>query len=121
MSRPPSAGIDPLRPNRPGPSTIQTEATSHDLVRSAGPGRVPGKKKKNRNRKKKRTRRQSFAVSADDDGHRLPEASNQERNAARASFYRLKGNQQSNTSLESEALLDHRYVHHHYTKASTSS
>jgi hypothetical protein len=31
-------------------------------------------------------------------------------NAARASFYRVKGRNHSNTSIESEALLDHRYV-----------
>jgi magnesium transporter len=31
-------------------------------------------------------------------------------NAARSSFYRLQGRNLSNTSLESESLLDHRLV-----------
>jgi magnesium transporter len=71
--------------------------------------------RKNRNQrgcKKKRARRQSFAASTED-GSGLPETPQSHRqvytqSAARASFYRLQGRDLSNTSIESEALLDHR-------------
>jgi magnesium transporter len=73
------------------------------------------KKKKKRSGKKKRTRRSSFALPDDMDGgdraavrpslDNLPERVSQE---ARDSFYRVGRAAGSNTSLESEALLDHR-------------
>jgi magnesium transporter len=74
------------------------------------------KKKRHRGGKKHKKRRQSFApeTEADERSIRrpslmdLPERASEE---ARESFYRLgRGQRGSATSLESEALLDHRYV-----------
>ncbi|KAH6666032.1 hypothetical protein B0J14DRAFT_605158 [Halenospora varia] len=62
------------------------------------------KKRNHRGGKKKRTRKQSFAAG---DINAPPQAGSQA-SAARTSFYRLQGRNISNTSLESEALLDHR-------------
>lgn len=67
-------------------------------------------KKKNRNRKR-RNRRQSFVASEDagptaDDNNGGLVRTNPEQGPERVSFYR--GRNLSNTSLESEALLDHR-------------
>lgn len=80
----------------------------------------PGsKKKRHRGGKKHKKRRQSFAPEPEADERStgrpslmdLPEQVSEE---ARDSFYRLgRGQRGSATSLESEALLDHRYVHHH--------
>jgi magnesium transporter len=74
------------------------------------------KKKRHRGGKKHKKRRQSFAPALEPDetpSERpslmdLPERTSEE---ARESFYRLgRGQRGSATSLESEALLDHRYV-----------
>jgi len=76
----------------------------------------PKKKRNHRGGKKKRARKQSFAASTED-GSGMPGQTQREReesshNIARETFYRLQaGRNNSNTSLESEALLDHRYVH----------
>ena len=78
----------------------------------------PGKRKrKNRASKKRRNRRQSFAAPPDTDAGGMA----QERSSlidptttssiARNSLYRLQEGNRSNTSLESDALLDHRYVY----------
>lgn len=74
------------------------------------------KKKRHRGGKKHKKRRQSFAADPEPDETSsgrpslmdLPERASEE---ARDSFYRLgRGQRGSATSLESEALLDHRYV-----------
>jgi magnesium transporter len=74
---------------------------------------VPKKKRNHRGGKKKRSRRRSFAASLED-GSGMPETPQSQaanaQNAARLSFYRLQGRNLSNTSLESESLLDHRLV-----------
>lgn len=79
---------------RPEPTGIQT---------------APRKKRNHRGGKKKRARKQSFAVSTED-GSGLPETSHrrQSQHATRESLYRLQGRNVSNTSIDSEALLDHR-------------
>ncbi|KAF2205063.1 cora-domain-containing protein [Delitschia confertaspora ATCC 74209] len=89
-------------------SNISTIAES----REAPPSKPP--KKKKRGGKKRRNRRESFAAPPEslDGGDMTSEARPSLVNAedverARSSFYRLRGNR-SNTSLESEALLDHR-------------
>ena|SRR5579871_2932781 len=79
----------------------------------------PGKRKrKNRASKKRRNRRQSFAAPPEIDAGGMvqerpslidPTATS---SVARDSFYRLQAGNRSNTSLESEALLDHRYLKH---------
>jgi magnesium transporter len=81
---------------------------------AAGPSSgAPAKKKKHRGGKKKRNRRQSFAAGADigtgDMHDERPSLTTMGGSHARgsSSFYRQHGNL-SNTSLESEALLDHR-------------
>tara|TARA_R110002003_G_scaffold433_12_gene19793 strand:+ start:4524 stop:6668 length:2145 start_codon:yes stop_codon:yes gene_type:complete len=72
------------------------------------------KKKKHRGGKKRKNRRQSFAGTADigtgDMNDERPSLANMGGNShsrGNSSFYRLHGNL-SSTSLESEALLDHR-------------
>jgi magnesium transporter len=75
----------------------------------------PAKKKKHRGGgKKKRNRRQSFAPTADigtgdmdDERPSLANVGGNSHGRGNSSFYRMHGNL-SNTSLESEALLDHR-------------
>ncbi|KAH8676408.1 hypothetical protein BGZ60DRAFT_402569 [Tricladium varicosporioides] len=64
----------------------------------------PKKKRNHRGGKKKRTRKQSFVAGE----MNAPSQSESQASAVRTSFYRLQGRNISNTSLESEALLDHR-------------
>jgi magnesium transporter len=92
-------------------------ASTHgqDSQDQAGPSSsAPAKKKKHRGGKKKRNRRQSFAASADigtgdmnDERPSLANVTGNSRSRGSNSFYRMSSNL-SNTSLESEALLDHR-------------
>lgn len=106
-------------PVRPEPTTLQgdqgRDGTSASTLRP-DPAAAQGaarKKRSHRGGKKKRNRRQSFAAPLDD-GSGLPEASQSRaevhlQSVARSnSFYRLRHNL-SNTSIESETLLDHRY------------
>lgn len=79
------------------------------------------KRRRNRN-KKRRNRRPSFLVSEDSQANApptIPEtetlntmAEDSARARASAPFYKV-GSNLSNTSMESEALLDHRYVGHY--------
>jgi magnesium transporter len=73
---------------------------------------IPKKKRNHRGGRKKRTRKQSFAVSTEDGSGMLETSQSHRRgpseSAVRNSFYRLQGRNLSNTSIESEALLDHR-------------
>ncbi|GAB7350972.1 hypothetical protein MBLNU459_g1469t1 [Dothideomycetes sp. NU459] len=89
---------------------------------AAGPSRdsqpsdaAPLKKKRHRAGKKRRNRRQSFIAPSDTtandmDQDQRPSLADTSRpsGGAQTSFYRLKSAARSNTSLESEALLDHR-------------
>ena len=103
-------------PPRPEPTALQTpigtQVNSGSTLRPEATEQLKKKKRNHRGGKKKRTRRQSFAASTED-GSGMPETSHRggqsaSQNAARASFYRLQGRNLSNTSIESEALLDHR-------------
>lgn len=95
-------------PTRPEPTAIQGQGRmKSDMSMRTEAGPSSSKKRKNHRSKKKKSRRQSFAPSDVDDGSGLPGASREAASAARDSFYRLQSNH-SNTSLESEALLDHR-------------
>ncbi|KAI9807130.1 MAG: hypothetical protein M1825_005847 [Sarcosagium campestre] len=99
-------------PIRPGPSATATQAGPQ-----AGPTQ---RKNKHKNKKKKRNRRQSFAIRSEPeagDRDALPSRSNSQSNILDASntprrptMYRLgqSGGNLSNTSLDSESLLDHR-------------
>ncbi|KAH9869403.1 hypothetical protein IAQ61_006609 [Plenodomus lingam] len=81
---------------------------------AAGLSSMPAKKKKHRAGKKRRNRRQSFAASGDlntgDMSHERPslaDVAGHGNSRGSTSFYRSQNNL-STTSLESEALLDHR-------------
>ncbi len=104
-------------PTRPNPTTLQgqqgDEPSNSTLRPDPATGQGHSRKKRNhRGGKKKRNRRQSFAAPSDD-GSAMAETSQSRgaaQSAARSSFYRLKGRNMSNTSIESETLLDHRYA-----------
>jgi magnesium transporter len=104
---------------KPGASSYAAGVSSNAPAASDNQGvgltAAAAKKRKHRGGKKRRNRRQSFAATADTMGsgdmtedHRpsLADATGQH-SRHNSSFYRLHGNN-SNTSLESEALLDHR-------------
>jgi hypothetical protein len=113
----------------PNTATATAAAPSSSRLREQVPGAelssneadVTGQKKKPRHRagKKRRKRRESFAAPPESvdgmDSRQRPSLMNVPEHAsqdARDSFYRLgRGQRGSATSLESEALLDHRYVH----------
>ncbi|TVY86505.1 putative metal ion transporter [Lachnellula willkommii] len=99
MSAQPPSRLTPLSPpQRPEPTAIQSgEAAASNVTL-----KPPKKKRNHRGGKKKRTRRQSFAASTEDDN------GTGSRPAERDSFYRVQGRNMSGTSIESEALLDHR-------------
>lgn len=92
-------------PIRPGPEPSNPNAQQQSEPSSSG---LPKKKKTHRGGKKRRNRRHSFVGSQDmsgtDIGH---ERSALPKVPENGSFYRTQSNL-SNTSLESEALLDHR-------------
>lgn len=98
-SQPPSRLTPHTPPQRPEPTAIQSGEPSV----STATLKPPKKKRNHRGGKKKRARRQSFATSTEDGVQR-------EGDRARDSFYRVQGRNMSGTSIESEALLDHRYV-----------
>lgn len=94
--------------------TIEEPSESNAALRpAAGTSEDPPRKKRNhRGGKKKRRRRQSFAASTED-GTEIPHTPHSSRqgasqSAARSSFYRMQAQNLSSTSIESEALLDHR-------------
>lgn len=90
------------------PSAEQSRASS-----AANPnGEGKPKKKRHRAGKNRKKRRQSFAAASEasevpaNDGR--PSVLDPRQATQQASFYRLNHGNRSNTSLESEALLDHR-------------
>lgn len=103
----------PAEPHSGSQQNNQNTATS-----SANPNEPPsessGKPKKKRPRggkNRRKTRRQSFAAPSESnpDIDERPSLLDAPRTSAQdSSFYRLKTGNRSNTSLESEALLDHR-------------
>jgi magnesium transporter len=129
-SLPPEIVIPPETPQdlkervRPQPSALQgdqgRDGASGSTLRPDPTAAQGGARKKRSHRggKKKRIRRQSFAAPSDD-GSGLPETSQSRvdvhiQGVARSnSFYRLQRNL-SNTSIESETLLDHRYGLYNY-------
>ncbi|KFY40646.1 hypothetical protein V494_03408 [Pseudogymnoascus sp. VKM F-4513 (FW-928)] len=89
------------------------QANGQDGRASARPSgfQTPRKKRNHRGGKKKRTRKQSFATPSEDDVSTVLETTEDRKNkqsTARSPLHRLQGRNSSNTSLESEALLDHR-------------
>lgn len=72
------------------------------------------KKRNHRGGKKKRSNKQSFASPSEEDVSAVLETSEDRKNKqsmARSPLHKLQGRNSSNTSLESEALLDHRYAY----------
>ena len=108
---------------QPG-SQQPTEAQTTSNVASADQGEQPAasrRKRTHRGGKKKRNRRQSFAAPSGDTSTGEPSRSNRDlldvpsSSTARPQFYRLGqsgGRNLSSTSLDSEALLDHRYCYY---------
>lgn len=108
---------NPSAPQRPTDALLDTQSTTDVLAAAQMDQGAVGKRRKNhRGGKKKKNRRQSFLPSTEEgDG----EASASNRNfqepqnltSARPPFYRLGqsgGRNLSETSLDSNALLDHR-------------
>lgn len=89
-------------------------STRDGVANSRGQAEASGsKKKRHRAGKKRRNRRQSFAApsestAAENEGNERPTLTTTRPSATQTSFYRLKSAARSNTSLESDALLDHR-------------
>ena len=120
---PPGTPQELKEPVRPQPSALQGDqghdgASGSTLRPDPTAAQGGARKRSHRGGKKKRNRRQSFAAPSDD-GSGLPEASQSRvdvhiQGVARSnSFYRLQQNL-SNTSIESETLLDHRYDLYNY-------
>lgn len=113
---------DPVtsRTQRPTAALLNTQSTSNAIVLAQDDQTIVGKKRRNhRAGKKKKNRRQSFAVPGDESGNGAAMRSSQElleqsRSAGpRPPFYRLGqsgGGTLSETSLDSEMLLDHRLL-----------
>lgn len=115
MSSTPRANPTASSGNAP-PRSTPRESTENDVHNTALRPELaalqPASKKKRNHRggRKKRPRKQSFAASTED-GSGMPGRSNRgepSQSAARDALYRLQGRNLSSTSLESEALLDHR-------------
>ena len=108
------------RPQAPrsNPSTLQPGAASSSQDNGGGAGGDETKKKRRRGgRRHNRNRRESFAPPSETDSVQgtLAERPNLETvtegQQQSSSFYKLGNRADSNSSLESEALLDHRYLH----------
>lgn len=116
---PSSTSISPSNPGDPEHTVQRPEPTPLPGQDNAGTSNatvrpVATKKKRNhRGGKKKRARKPSFGASTEDGCGMpdLPQSQLEEdtADAARSRFYRLQDNL-SNTSVESEGLLDHRLV-----------
>lgn len=108
------ASSDPPRPAGPTPLIDVSGDAPSSQQPPAGSSSAVGKKKKHRGGKKRRNRRQSFAATADlahgdgsTDRPSLEDIAGHGNSRGSTSFYGLSRNL-STTSLESEALLDHR-------------
>jgi len=93
----------------------QQQGSTSNGVDGGASTTVMSKKKRHRAGKKRRNRRQSFIAPSETgteiDTDQRPSILDANRaSAEQTSFYRLKSAARSNTSLESEALLDHRSV-----------
>lgn len=109
------ATTNPAGPRRPIEALLNTQSTTDVLA--GGDPNAPGKKRRNhRGGRKKKNRRQSF-LSGNQESNADPASLSHDLNepstssAARPPFYRLGqsgGGNLSETSLDSNALLDHR-------------
>ncbi|PHH67168.1 hypothetical protein CDD81_2937 [Ophiocordyceps australis] len=87
----------------PGPTRSAAPWQTPPLDAEAGPSRTTPRRRKNHRggKKKKRSRRKSFAALVDDSHDEMASGSGDV-------FYQLAPANLSNTSIDSEALLDHR-------------
>ncbi|GAB7360911.1 hypothetical protein MBLNU230_g0896t1 [Neophaeotheca triangularis] len=114
MSKPPQAGGSSMDAGGPSSGRPPMNSRNPSTVPD-GQGGGGAKKKRHRGGKKRRNRRQSFLApseatdTANEEPQQRPTLQNIARPSAQeASFYRLQSGAGSNTSLDSEALLDHR-------------
>jgi magnesium transporter len=93
-------------PKRQPPPEISGSASAHTTHPPSSTGHGPRRRKNHRGGKKKKQRRKSFALPADD----IAQDSVNEEGLGEAppGFYTRPGRNLSATSIESEALLDHR-------------
>lgn len=107
-----STGNNPPTPRRPTEGLTNTQSTSGALA--GGDPTAVGKRRRNhRGGKKKKSRRQSFLPTTGEGESSQPPNEPQAPGSARPPFYRLGqsgGRNLSETSLDSNALLDHRQV-----------
>lgn len=86
----------------PSPASPAPVTTSNPASTTQAPRAAPRKRKGHRGGKKKRFRRKSFAVPDEDERDEEDRSENR--------LYDLPGANLSGDSLDSEALLDHRYA-----------
>lgn len=94
-------------------ASSKTQQTPGVSTSSLNPANAPSssshaarRRKNHRGGKKKRSRRKSFALPIDELAQ--DSANSEALDEVRESFYSRPGRNLSNTSIESEALLDHR-------------
>jgi len=111
-----SAATDPSAPQRPTDTLLNTQSTT-DVLAAAQMDSAVGKRRKNhRGGRKKKNRRHSFLPGTDEGnienaGSNRDIEESQDFAPLRPPFYRLGqsgGRNLSETSLDSNALLDHR-------------
>ena len=84
------------------PAARQQQQQQQQQDQESGKSRAqPRKRKGHRGGKKKRSRRKSFAALAEDSHDEMQDASGE-------GFYKMPTGNLSGTSIDSEALLDHR-------------
>ena len=116
-----STGTDPSAPHRPTEALLNTQSTTDVLAAAHGDLNTTGKRRNHRGgKKKKKNRRQSFLPAAEEEEEEVnPARSSQNLHEPASStnprppFYRLGqsgGRNLSETSLDSNVLLDHRYL-----------
>lgn len=106
----------PSAPHRPTEALLNTQSTTDVLAAAQGDPNAAGKRRNHRGgKKKKKNRRQSFLPAAEEEADPARSSQNIHEQAAsttpRPPFYRLGqsgGGNLSDTSLDSNALLDHR-------------
>lgn len=95
------------QPVRPEPTALQRGDGSVPIGPPGSTNKKPKKRNNHRGGKKKRIRRQSFAQLSDDGSRQEGRDNRGLDSGMRSSFY-MQGRNASNTSIDSEALLDHR-------------
>ena len=113
-----STGTNPPASHRPTEALLNTRSTTDVLEAAQGDPNAASKRRNHRGgKKKKKNRRQSFLPAAAEEEVEPDTASHNRQEQAtsttpRPPFYRLGqsgGRNLSETSLDSNALLDHRY------------